>query len=457
MTAVRFDDLDLSAEMLATLEGLGYDQPTAVQRESLPGILAGRDLQAKAETGSGKTAAFGIGIIEQLDPMLLEPQALVIAPTRELCQQITESLRALGKGIANLRVVTLAGGSKRQLQQETLAQGCHLVVGTPGRINDLLEREDLDLSSMRQVVLDEADRMLDMGFAPQLGEIVGYFPEVYQSLLFSATYNEAVQGLAEALTDEALQVEVEPEYTAENLKQLLCRIKDDERLEALHALLVQHQFRAAMVFCNSKQMCHEVRNELRLRGHSADSLHGDMEQREREDTLVKFANGSTTVLVATDVAARGLDIEAVPGVINYEVPMEPATYVHRIGRTARAGEKGTAITLCANSEHYRWQRIVEEQGDETAPLIYRPALDKRPVFAEYCTLLILGGRRHKLRPGDLVGALTRDGQLEADQIGKIQVSEQYSYVAVRSSEAKAAAKWLNDGKIKGKKYRVRML
>ncbi|MGB1239565.1 MAG: ATP-dependent RNA helicase DbpA [Pseudomonadales bacterium] len=452
-----FSELALSQSTLDDLQHLGYEQPTPIQAQALQPILEGKDLQAKAETGSGKTAAFGIPIVEHIDLELLEPQALIIAPTRELCNQITSAIRSFGRSKANLRVVTLCGGVSKQPQQDALKQGVHIVVGTPGRINDHLERERLDLDSMRTVVLDEADRMLDMGFAPQIGDIVSHFPEEHQTLLFSATYDQNARELANAITDDPVFVEIEPQQTTDNLKQWLCRCSDSNREQTVHDLLVQFQFESSIIFCNTKKGCQELRSYLRGLGHAAHTLHGDLEQTEREDILVQFAHRSATILIATDVAARGLDIEAVPGVINYDVPTDPSTYTHRIGRTARAGNSGTAITLCSNSENHRWDRITETQQANAEPLLSKDSGGKKPAFAPYRTLCVLGGRKNKLRAGDILGALTRDDLLSREHIGKIDIMENVSYAAIDNTVTKLALDQVQKGRIKGKKYRAKIL
>ena len=457
MTIQRFSDLPLSDSTLADLAHLGYSTPTPVQAHALPAVLSGSDLQVKAETGSGKTAAFGIGIIEKIDLNNSQPQALIIAPTRELCNQITSAMRTFGRSKANLRVLTLCGGTAKHPQRDSLKQAVHIIVGTPGRLIDHLQSGHLHLDSMQIVVLDEADRMLDMGFSPQIGDIVGHFPDQHQTLLFSATFDQQARELANAITDDPVFIEVEPEQTPENLKQKLCRCTNENRNQTIHNLLIAQQFSACIIFCNTKKVCHQLRIYLRNMGHAALTLHGDLEQNEREDILVQFAHNSATILIATDVAARGLDIEAVPGVINYDVPTDPATYIHRIGRTARAGLSGTAITLCSNQETHRWERILELQETVVDPILSRDAQGKPAIFAPFKTLCILGGRKQKLRPGDLLGALTKDEKLSRDHIGKIDVMQNVSYVAIVNSYAKQALTQLQAGRIKGKKFRVKIL
>jgi ATP-independent RNA helicase DbpA len=457
MQITHFSDLPLSDDTLADLSHLGYETPTPIQAQALPAVLAGHDLQAKAETGSGKTGAFGIALIDNIDLTIQQPQALVIAPTRELCNQITGVLRSLGRSKANLRVVTLCGGSPKHPQRESLKQGVHIIVGTPGRLIDHLEAGYLELDAMKSVVLDEADRMLDMGFAPQIGDIVAHFPENHQTLLFSATFNQQARELANAITDDAVFVEVEPEQTTQNLKQKLCLCTNDNRNQVIHNLLLEYSFEACIIFCNTKSTCHQLRVYLRSMGHAALTLHGDLEQNEREDILVQFSHRSATILIATDVAARGLDIELVPGVINYDVPTDPSTYTHRIGRTARAGQSGTAITLCSNQETHRWDRILELQDAQVDPVISRDGAGKTPIFAAYRTLCVLGGRKQKLRPGDLLGALTKDNKLSNDQIGKIDVMQTVSYVAIVNNYAKSALQQIQAGRIKGKKFRAKLL
>ncbi|NQZ33586.1 MAG: ATP-dependent RNA helicase DbpA [Oceanospirillaceae bacterium] len=457
MNIQSFSDLPLSDVTLSDLAHLGYTKPTPIQAQALPSVLSGRDIQAKAETGSGKTAAFGIGIIEKIDLSIATPQALIIAPTRELCNQITTAMRTFGRSRNNLRVLTLCGGTAKHPQRDSLKQAVHIIVGTPGRLIDHLQGGHLNLNAMKIVVLDEADRMLDMGFAPQIGDIVGHFPDQHQTLLFSATFDQQARELANAITDEPIFIEVEAEQTTENLKQKLCLCTSQNRDQTIHNLLIAQQFQSCIIFCNTKKVCHQLRIYLRNMGHAALTLHGDLEQNEREDILVQFSHNSATILIATDVAARGLDIEAVPGVINYDVPTDPSTYTHRIGRTARAGKTGTAITLCSSQETHRWERILELQETVVDPILSRDPQGKTPIFAPYKTLCILGGRKQKLRPGDLLGALTKDDKLSKNHIGKIDVMQNVSYVAIENSYAKQALAQLQLGRIKGKKFRAKIL
>jgi len=431
---------------------------TPIQAQSLPVILDGRDLIAQARTGSGKTAAFGLGILHRLNPQRWEIQALVVCPTRELSEQVATELRRLARSEGNIKVLTLTGGASARPQVESLAHGAHIVVGTPGRLLDLMGRDVLSLSAVHTLVLDEADRMVDMGFFADVVEIADACPDTRQTLLFSATYPDTIRRDAERLLREPAMVKVDVEHHEGQIAQQFFEVEEGRRLEAV-ALLLQHfQPESALLFCNTKAACADLADYLSHQGFSALALHGDKDQRDRDDVLAQFANQSCNVLVATDVAARGLDIPALPMVINVELAREPAVHIHRIGRTGRMQERGLALSLCSPEERHVADRLEKQQGNALEWFaLPRGRPDGRPRRAPMATLLVLGGKKAKLRAGDLLGALTGDGGLTREQVGKIHITDQVSYVAIDRDVARRAFPRLRDILIKGRPQRMKLL
>jgi ATP-independent RNA helicase DbpA len=457
--AVEFTDLPLAPALFQGLDALGHVRMTPVQAQALPPLLEGRDLIAQAPTGSGKTAAFGLALLHRLDLADIRVQALVLCPTRELADQVAKNIRKLATGLANMKLLTLTGGVALGPQLASLEHLPHVVVGTPGRVQELLRKKVLDLRNVRVLVLDEADRMLDMGFEEPIREIIKATPKTRQTLLFSATYPDAIRDVARASMREPVEVTVEGGTTAAAIEQRFYDVEPASKPAALAGLLIEQGGESAVVFCNMRRDTEEVVASLAHLGFTALALHGDMEQRDREEVLVRFANRSCTVLAASDVAARGLDVEDLGIVVNYDVPNDADTYVHRIGRTGRAGKQGVALTLCTPREQPRL-RVVEEALGLRADLRKPPLAALRAnvgVRAPMVTLRIDGGRTDKLRPGDIVGALTGDAGLKADAIGKIDVFATRSYVAIARAQADRALARLQEGRIKAKKFRVRRL
>lgn len=455
----KFSSLAISRAQLANLESLGYKQMTPVQTQSLPHVLKGRDLIAQAKTGSGKTAAFGIGLLEQINPRFFGVQALVLCPTRELADQVGKELRRLARSIPNIKLVLLCGGKPFGPQKGSLEHGAHIIVGTPGRIQDHLRRETLKLDGLKTLVLDEADRMLDMGFFDVMTEIISQTPKNRQTLMFSATYPDAIKKMCRKIQNNPVTVIVESTHEPAVIEQLFYEVKKHERNNTLLALFEHYRPANALVFCHTKKQCDQVA-EL-LCGHRIDALaiHGDLEQRERDQVLVRFANNSCPVLVATDVAARGLDIKSLQAVINYELPRDPEIYVHRIGRTGRAGETGIALSIFTESEHWRVNAIEQYLQKPCICDVYA-SLDRDAGFsleAPMVTLQLDAGRKNKIRPGDLLGALTGEAGLAGSQIGKIDIFDMTSYVAVEKSAARQAMNFLANGKVKGRNVRARKI
>ena len=456
-----FKHLPLAPGLQQGVDALGYTQPTPIQAQSLPAILDGRDVIAQAPTGSGKTAAFGLGLLHRLDVATMRTQALVLCPTRELADQVAQQLRRLAVGLPNLKVLTLCGGLPLEPQIRSLeAHDPHVVVGTPGRIQELLRKKVLHLGGVRTLVLDEADRMLDMGFDEPIRALVNRTPKDRQTLLFSATFPESIRILAQAMLRDPLEVSVDGDAHAPRIETHFFEAEPARRAPQLAALLLQFRPESTVVFCNMRRDTEEVVGSLAHYGFTALALHGDMEQRDRDEVLVRFANRSCNVLVASDVAARGLDIDDIGAVVNYELPTDADTWLHRIGRTGRAGRDGLALSLVASSERNRAALIEQRQGmplrfERIAPLDGKP---RDVPQAAMVTLRIDAGRTDKLRPGDIVGALTGDaGGLAKDAIGKIDVFPTRSYVAVARGEAKHALEQLRAGRIKGRRFRVNAL
>ncbi|MEQ8515105.1 MAG: ATP-dependent RNA helicase DbpA [Chromatocurvus sp.] len=454
-----FRTLPLAAAQLQTLDSLGYHSMTPVQAESLPLILDGRDLIAQARTGSGKTAAFAIGILQAINPRFFGVQALVLCPTRELADQVGGEIRRLASGMPNIKLVLLCGGKPLGPQIGSLEHGAHIVVGTPGRIGDHLRKNTLRLDGLRMLVLDEADRMLDMGFAEAVDAIIGHTPADRQTLLFSATFPDAIRRMSESIQRQPASVTVEGEHAADVIEQHFYAVDKGQRDAALLALFVHYRPENALVFCQTRQQCEEVAGLLRTNDIQALAIHGDLEQRDRDQVLVQFASASCAVLVATDVAARGLDIAALALVINYELPRTADVYVHRIGRTGRAGESGRAASLVTPADAPRLRAIEEGQGVAIScrSLPRAKGVAGYVLQAPMVTLQLDAGRKQKLRPGDILGALTGDAGLKADSIGKIEIHDRSSYVAIKREVVREAMGYLERGKVKGRSIRARLV
>ncbi len=459
MTETAFSSLPLSPEFIANLVSLDYQSMTPIQQQSLPIILQGKDVHAQAKTGSGKTAAFAIGLLHHLDVQTYQAQALVLCPTRELADQVSKEVRRLARAIPNTKILTLCGGTPLGPQLASLEHQPHIVVGTPGRILKHLNKDTLKLDSIKTLVLDEADRMLDMGFYDDIMQIIEKTPEQRQTLLFSATYPDEIKTISDNIQKSPESIQVESLHDDSNIKQLFFEIQRGERTAALIALLEHYQPRSSVVFCNRKEQCKELAKELKQQGFHALALHGDLEQKERDEALVQFANKSSSILIATDVAARGLDIKDLDAVIIYELSPDPEIHIHRIGRTGRAGNAGLALSLITASETPKVNAIEDYQGqainfEEISSLKAQDSFKLNPAMV---TLRISAGRKNKVRAGDILGALTKNTNLPGKQIGKIDIFDIVSYVAVEHAIAKQALTILSEGKIKGRKFRVRKL
>ncbi len=447
----------LSAQQLSNLNELGYLAMTPVQAAALPAILAGKDVRAQAQTGSGKTAAFGLGLLQRIDGTRFHTQALVLCPTRELADQVAGELRRLARAIPNIKVLTLCGGVPFGAQRDSLTHAPHIIVATPGRLLDHLKKETVSLEALQTLVLDEADRMLDMGFADAIDEVIGHVPAQRQTLLFSATWPQAIAAISQRIQRQPLTIEIDAVDELPTVEQRFYEVPRSGKIALLQRLLSREQPASCVVFCNTKKDCQAVCDALNASEQSALALHGDMEQRERDRALVRFANGSSRILVATDVAARGLDIKALEMVINYELSWDPEVHVHRIGRTARAGQSGLAVSLCAPEEAQRANLLEEMLNIKLQWLPQPDGLSVTPLKAAMATLCIDGGKKAKMRPGDILGALTGEMGLDGADIGRIAIHPMHAYVAVKQNQARHAWKQLQQGKIKGRAVKVRLL
>ena len=461
-TSARFDQLQLAPATLQNLEQLGYTQMTPIQAASLPLTLAGQDLIAQASTGSGKTAAFGLPLIERLQSAgspSTAIQAVILCPTRELADQVTQEIRRLARARQNVKVVTLCGGVPLRGQTVSLEHGADVVVGTPGRILDHLERGSLSLAGVNTLVLDEADRMLDMGFFDDIAKVVRQCAKDRQTLLFSATYPEGIAKLAAQFMRAPQTVKVQAQHSAHKIRQICYEVSESQRLDAVSKLLAHFRPERTLAFCNTKQQCRDLVAVLQAQGYSALALFGELEQRERDQVLVQFSNRSCSVLVATDVASRGLDVEGLEAVINVDVTPDSEIHIHRIGRTGRGDAEGLALTLVSMNEMGSVGKIELMQGRES---IWAPISDLTPAPGGLLqppmrTLQIVGGRKEKIRAGDVMGALAGECGLTREQVGKINVNEFSTYVAVQAELARKVETQLSHGKVKGKSVKVRLL
>lgn len=459
MSSTAFSSLKLHPDLIKNLTSLNYSEMTPIQALSLPDILEGKDVIGQGKTGSGKTAAFGLGLLDRLDVSRFRIQALVLCPTRELADQVAKEIRKLARSIHNIKVLTLCGGMPFGPQAGSLDHGAHIVIGTPGRIEDHLKRGTLKLKNVHTLVLDEADRMLEMGFQDTLETIIDQTPAQRQTLLFSATFPKQIKKIANNIMLNPVMVKAPSLHDNTIIKQHFYTTSDPYRLTALRLLLQQFRSESTVVFCNTKKDTQQVADALIQNGYSALALHGDLEQRDRDKTLVRFANKSVSVLVATDVAARGLDISAIDMVINYHIAHDPEVHLHRIGRTGRAGSTGIACSLYSEAEAHRVALLegVIDPINDTEELPPLNLLENPPIAPMMRTLLIDGGKKQKIRPGDILGALTGDRGIEGKQVGKIHIFDNWSYVAVNSDAIRPALHKLNAGKLKGRTFRARQV
>ncbi|WP_073586457.1 ATP-dependent RNA helicase DbpA [Vibrio quintilis] len=460
MSQQPFSSLPLSPALLQNIDSLGYESMTPIQAQTLPLMLQGKDVIGQGKTGSGKTVAFGLTVLTNLNVKRFRVQTLVLCPTRELADQVAKEIRTLARTIHNIKVLTLCGGMPMGPQIGSLEHGAHILVGTPGRVLDHLNKGRIQLEELNTLVLDEADRMLEMGFQDALDAIIDAAPTARQTLLFSATFPPQIQSTTQRIMRNPEMVKVESTHESSSIRQHFYKITDEQsRLAATKTLLLHHQPESAVIFCNTKREVQSVADSLYNAGFDVIDIHGDLEQRDRTQTLVQFANKSISILVATDVAARGLDVADLDMVINFQLSRDPEVHVHRIGRTGRAGSQGVACSLFSDKEMIRVSQIDEYMNlpIEPAQLPSEAGLPEAPFTAPMATIEISGGKKQKLRAGDILGALTGKQGIEGKQVGKINLFDMRAYVAVEKQVAKKAAKILEQGKVKGRQFRARVL
>lgn len=463
MKQTDFSSLSLSEDLLAVVGELGFQTLTPIQAESIPELLAGKDLMGQSKTGSGKTAAFALPILQKIQVRDRGLQALVLCPTRELAVQVVGEFRKLGRRLEGLQVLSLVGGQPGREQASALQNGVHIAVGTTGRVLDHLQRGRMDLSPLKVLVLDEADKMFEMGFEDELKAIMKFLPARRQTVLFSATFPESIQTLSRQYQKNPVQVVIEePEQEKPLIEQYVYETEPEDKLNVLMRVLQQHPAESAIVFCNTKAAVTAIAEKIQVQDVSCAALHGDLEQRERDRVMALFRNGSHRILVATDVAARGLDIENLELVVNFDLPPQSEVYVHRIGRTGRAGRKGTAVSLAGPREALRvveLERFVKSKFERPSlGFKNQHGLGKHLRESKMQTLSISGGRKDKLRPGDILGALTGEsGGLSSAEVGKIEIHDRFSYVAIAPQVAQSAFECLRDGRIKGKKFQIKFV
>ena len=473
--AVRFADFGLAPEILRALTDQGYEHPTPIQAKAIPLVLQGRDVMGAAQTGTGKTAGFSLPIIQLLmahanasmSPARHPVRALVLTPTRELAVQVADNVAAYSRHTP-LRSTVVFGGMDMKPQTETLRRGVEIVIATPGRLLDHVEQKNISLAQVQMLVMDEADRMLDMGFLPDLQRIINLLPKKRQNLMFSATFSPEIKKLANTFLTDPVTIEVaRSNATADKVSQVVYKVDEELKRDVVEHLIRQRELKQVIVFSNTKIGASRLSRHLEQRGIKASAIHGDKTQQERMAALDAFKKGEVEVLVATDVAARGLDIADLDTVINVDVSKDPEVHVHRIGRTGRGSGTGMAHTLCAPNEK-KWVRLIEEYQQQDAAWEALDSLGEHPEAgrpAPMVTLLIAGGKKAKLRPGDLLGALTGDAGLTKEQVGKINISEFSSYVALDRRVAHQAVERLSAGNpmgpefgaIKGRNFKMRFI
>ena len=444
-----FDTIeDVPSSLLNTLDTLGFTSMSEIQEKAINPILEGRDILAQSKTGSGKTLAFGLPCVMRTNTNDFKPQTIIITPTRELADQIAVELRKVGAYKANLKILTLYGGVPLRAQADSLAKGAHILIGTPGRIQDHLAKETLTLESIKTLVLDEADRMLDMGFYDEIVKIGSNMPRGKQTLLFSATFPANIEKLSIALLNQPLTIKVDTVIETSKIEELVYETTD--KFKALTAMIQSYKPESLLIFCNTKAEVISLTDTLAGRGHSVIDIHGDLDQRDRNESVIAFSNGSKRIMVATDVASRGLDIKDIALVINYDLPFDPEVYTHRIGRTGRADASGTAISLFTPKDSQKCSYVLQKAKKAQMKDLRVDA--KFKMVSEYDTLCLNGGKKTKLRAGDIIGTFCKEIGIENSMIGKINITDTKSYITLHHTVVDKVFKALKKVKIKKKKY-----
>jgi len=428
---------------------------TDIQSLCLDDILKNKDVVAQAKTGSGKTVAFSIPIVNKLNVKNFRIQSIVLAPTRELANQIAIEIRKLSRHIHNVKVLTLCGGVPFKPQVASLRHGAHILVATPGRMLQHIHETKVDLSSVNLLVLDEADKMLDMGFYDDILKVIENIPKQRQTLLFSATYEPNIETLSKAILDKPIFVETQSVHENEVINQKFYELREENKTSFIPALISSNGAKSVLIFCNTKIKCDELSDDLIDLGLDVLTLHSDLEQRDRDETIILFSNKSYPILVATDVASRGLHIDDIDLVINYDMARDEMVHTHRIGRTARAGKNGLAVSLCTLEDDSRLDLIKEKFEDVSFDKLEEVVDDlSYKIDADFRSVFIFAGKKQKLRAGDILGALTAGVGIDKNDIGKIDILDFVSYVAVKKEVIKKAVSGLERGKIKGKYFKV---
>ena len=518
---MQFTELtNVSPEIIRATQAMGFTDMTEIQEKAIPLMLAGHDMIAKAPTGTGKTVAFGIPILSKVDPASLKPQAVILSPTRELAQQIAQDLQNLAQFLPDIKIVCVYGGAGMDKQQRQLKAGCQIVVATPGRLMDHYRHHAIDVSDVKTVVLDEADEMLNMGFREDIETVLEYLPQEHQTVLFSATMPKPILEITRKYQHDAINIKiVKKELTVANIDQYYYDVKRKDKIDVLTRLLDYYNPKLSLVFCNTKKMVDELAYELCGRGYSAEGLHGDMKQVQRDRVMKNFRNGKTDILIATDVAARGIDVDDVEAVFNYDLPQDDEYYVHRIGRTGRAGRCGKAFSFVKGKEVYklkdiqrycktkiyaqpipssddvakiRAEKIMDQistiideenltsvidiienqinESDYTAMDIAAAFLYQAMGASEISTaeskddydfhntgaedgmvrLFINVGKKDKIKPGDILGAIAGESGMPGRLVGAIDMYDKYTFVEVPAEYGKEVLNAMKNAKIKGR-------
>ena len=520
MTDSTFRELNVSAPILQGLEEMGFEQPTPVQEKCIPALLEQKDVVGQAQTGTGKTAAFGIPVVQQTDVSIPEVQTIIMCPTRELAIQVTGELIKIGKYLDGLQVLPVYGGQSISRQIKSLKRGAHIVVGTPGRTIDHLRRGTMKLDNLQRVVFDEADEMLNMGFRQDMEQILSYADNPVQTIMFSATMSKGIKKIMKRYMNNPQTIAIErKKMTAPNIEQYVVEVRDSVRAEAICRFVEINEFQLTLVFCNTKRKTEKLSRELQSRGYSTDYINGDLNQNQRDRVMAKFRSGAIDILVGTDVAARGLDIDDIEAVFNYDIPHDPEYYVHRIGRTGRAGRSGMAFTFATRSKRKQLRAIEKQIKTKLNPLDMptasdvqisrldgamtdvvevlekgdlRPYIEQIENFGDerFTTIEIAAallkmktsapesqeddqavgdyddkamikmyfdvGKKNNVYPGDLVGAISGETSVPGNVLGNIDIYPKHSFVDVPGEYVKQVISGMNQNRVKGKKVHVKV-
>lgn len=476
MSNMKFEEFNISEEILKAIDNLGYKTPSEVQAAVIPVALSGKDIIVKSQTGSGKTAAFAIPLCENADIEETEPQALILTPTRELALQVSQDITHIGR-YKKIRAVAVFGKQPIEMQKKQLKQRVHVIVGTPGRTLDHIERGTINLKKIKYLILDEADEMLSMGFIEQVEEVIKAVPKNRVTMLFSATIPESIEAICIKYMVRPVKIEINPEkLTVEKIDQVCYEVDEDKKISVLKRTLYIENPDSCIVFCRTKENVDAITSQMKNRHYSCIKIHGGMLQNDRLDAMERFKKGEFRFLVATDVAARGIDVEDITHIINFDLPLEKENYVHRIGRTGRAGKQGKAITFVTQYEKRFLQNIENYIGmeipkkpipskEESEPFrdeFYKKN-DAKPVIKktkasnfskEIMKIYISAGKKKKMRTVDIVGTICNIEGVTAEDIGIIDIQDNFSHVDIMGGKGKLVLETLKKSTIKGKAIRV---